>query len=78
MRSDMGSCRYFKGMRIDYPNNDTSKGSKKYVNCMKKLDVSTFVMKGYPPMSNMSSGDYSPNQQFSKAVLGPFEENIYI
>lgn len=78
MHSDMGSCRYFKGMRIDYPNNDTSKGSKKYVNCMKKLDVSTFVMKGYLPVSNIFSGDYPPNQQFSKAVLGPFEENFYI
>jgi len=37
-KNNSAAAKYFKGMKIDYPNNDTSKGSKKYVNCMKKLD----------------------------------------
>ncbi|KAK8201655.1 kinase-like domain-containing protein [Phyllosticta capitalensis] len=42
---DRGSSRnpaaqYFKGQKLDYPNSDTPKQSKKYVKAMKKLQVS--------------------------------------
>ncbi|KAF2756954.1 kinase-like protein [Pseudovirgaria hyperparasitica] len=41
-KSDKGSSRnpatsYFRGMKLDYPNGDTQKTSKKYVRAMKKL-----------------------------------------
>lgn len=34
------TLRYFKGQKLDYPNSDTPKQSKKYVKAMKKLQVS--------------------------------------
>jgi dual-specificity kinase len=39
-----GTCpltpsRYFKGARLDYPNAETTRASKKYVNAMKHLQV---------------------------------------
>jgi dual-specificity kinase len=33
------AARYFKQYKLDYPNNDTQKGSKKFVKAMKKLHV---------------------------------------
>lgn len=30
---------YFKGQKLDYPNNETPKTSRKYVRAMKKLNV---------------------------------------
>jgi dual-specificity kinase len=32
-------CSYFKGQKLDYPNNETPKTSRKYVRAMKKLNV---------------------------------------
>lgn len=37
--------RYFKRGRLDYPQPDTTRASRKFVKAMKKLDV------GYPPLS---------------------------
>ena len=33
------AARYFKNYKLDYPNNDINKASKKYVKAMKKLHV---------------------------------------
>lgn len=33
------AVRYFKNQKLDYPNADTQKGSKKFVKAMKKLHV---------------------------------------
>jgi hypothetical protein len=33
------AARYFKNYKLDYPNADTNKASKKYVKAMKKLPV---------------------------------------
>lgn len=33
------AARYFKNYKLDYPNTETSKASKKYVKAMKKLPV---------------------------------------
>ena len=35
------AARYFKNYKLDYPNNDINKASKKYVKAMKKLHVRT-------------------------------------
>ncbi|KAF8435522.1 kinase-like domain-containing protein [Terfezia claveryi] len=37
-RGNSTASKYFKGTKIDYPNHDTTRASKKYVSCMKKLD----------------------------------------
>ena len=38
--ADMSSAaRYFKNYKLDYPNAETNKASKKYVKAMKKLPV---------------------------------------
>ncbi|KAF8419339.1 kinase-like domain-containing protein [Tirmania nivea] len=37
-RGNSTAAKYFKGTKIDYPNHDTTRASKKYVSCMKKLD----------------------------------------
>jgi dual-specificity kinase len=34
------AARYFKNYKLDYPNTETQKGSKKFVKAMKKLHVS--------------------------------------
>lgn len=31
--------RYFKRLKLDYPNVDTTRGSKRFVRAMKNLDV---------------------------------------
>lgn len=33
------AARYFKNYKLDYPNTETNKASKKYVKAMKKLPV---------------------------------------
>lgn len=33
------AARYFKNYKLDYPNNEINKASKKYVKAMKKLHV---------------------------------------
>jgi hypothetical protein len=38
----MCAARYFKNHKLDYPNADTNKASKKYVKAMKKLPVRSF------------------------------------
>lgn len=35
------AARYFKNYKLDYPNAETNKASKKYVKAMKKLPVCT-------------------------------------
>ena len=35
--------RYFRSQKLDYPNAETSKASKKYVKAMKRLEVSLAV-----------------------------------
>ena len=37
------AARYFKNYKLDYPNADTNKASKKYVKAMKKLPVCSFT-----------------------------------
>jgi hypothetical protein len=37
------AARYFKNYKLDYPNADTNKASKKYVKAMKKLPVRSFT-----------------------------------
>ncbi|KAF8462910.1 kinase-like domain-containing protein [Kalaharituber pfeilii] len=37
-RGNSAAAKYFKGTKIDYPNPDTTRASRKYVQCMKKLD----------------------------------------
>lgn len=37
-RTNSPAAKFFKGTRIDYPNQETTRASKKYVQCMKKLD----------------------------------------
>lgn len=36
----LSASRYFKNYKLDYPNTETQKGSKKFVKAMKKLHVS--------------------------------------
>lgn len=36
------AARYFKNYKLDYPNAETNKASKKYVKAMKKLHVCVF------------------------------------
>jgi dual-specificity kinase len=31
-------CRYFKRLKLDYPNQDTTRGSRRFVKAMKHLD----------------------------------------
>ena len=38
-RALTGADRYFKGPRLDYPNEETTRASKKYVHAMKVLPV---------------------------------------
>lgn len=40
IRSLTFGIRYFKGQKLDYPNQDTPKASRKYVKAMKRLQVS--------------------------------------
>lgn len=40
MTDGHSAARYFKNYKLDYPNNDINKASKKYVKAMKKLHVS--------------------------------------
>jgi len=37
----LSAARYFKNYKLDYPNAETNKASKKYVKAMKKLPVRT-------------------------------------
>lgn len=69
------AARYFKNYKLDYPNADTNKASKKYVKAMKKLPVRLNALpsltvtnihrKQYPPTltlignSSISYGEYS-------------------
>lgn len=38
------AARYFKNYKLDYPNAETNKASKKYVKAMKKLPVRSFTI----------------------------------
>jgi hypothetical protein len=40
------AARYFKNYKLDYPNAETNKASKKYVKAMKKLPVRLVTMNG--------------------------------
>lgn len=37
--NESSAARYFKNYKLDYPNTETNKASKKYVKAMKKLPV---------------------------------------
>lgn len=37
--NNVSAARYFKNYKLDYPNTETQKGSKKFVKGMKKLHV---------------------------------------
>jgi hypothetical protein len=51
------STRYFCRSKIDYPNNDTTRASRKYVRAMKSLTVSALD----PTLSHKTPADFSRN-----------------
>lgn len=52
--------RYFRGSKLDYPNNETSKASKKYVKAMKPLPVCLFLPPSFFPFSQPLPLFFSP------------------
>ena len=63
-------ARFFtRGMKLDYPNKETSRASKKYVNAMKTLQVS------HSPLVHFLSSSTSASS-FSTFFFGPYNSNI--
>jgi hypothetical protein len=46
--NNTSAARYFKNYKLDYPNTETNKASKKYVKAMKKLPVLSALLYAWP------------------------------
>lgn len=69
------SNRYFRSKKLDYPGKETTKASKKYVNAMKALNVSSSddLMLS---LTNDCLGYNSPNNRFQPAVPRSVATNL--
>jgi len=78
------ATRYFKRTRLDYPTNETTRASRRFVKAMKKLHVRTAEQ---PPLrkwfqergtfADRPTGDYTTQREsIPETILGPFEEDI--
>lgn len=64
------AARYFKNYKLDYPNSETQKGSKKFVKAMKKLHVWTTALPGYLPDNvNPLQETIPPHTEFNRKFL---------
>ncbi len=75
--------RYFNRGKLDYPNHDTSKASKKYVKAMKSLSVSpitrlTFLLFYRPILGVLIfiTGSHPLKQPFQQTIPRPPSQNL--
>lgn len=74
-------CRYFNRGKLDYPNTDTTRASRKYVRAMKQLSVrarlSDHAFQMSVPLLTITLPGIHPNQyQFPPVVSGPFAADL--
>jgi dual-specificity kinase len=63
--------RYFKvrEKKLDYPNHETPKASKKYVRAMKRLEVCHRSLSASPPANSIFQDTITPHTEFNKQFL---------
>lgn len=69
--------RYFTRGKLDYPNSETTKASKKYVKAMKHLHVSSSSSYWYSD-ADSTAGNYSSQYHLQQAVPRSSTQDICI
>ena len=70
--------RFFtRGLKLDYPNQETSKASKKYVRAMKSLPVS-HSSRFVKAMAKQATGGHSRRYSVQQAVPRPSPPYLYL
>lgn len=63
------AAKFFARTKLDYPNNDTTRASRKYVKAMKHLNVSGTLSHVATPFSDLNSGIHYSNDSLQQATF---------
>ena len=61
-RNSTGANKYFKRLKLDYPQQETSRASRRFVKAMKKLEVSFAISLFHDPALTFNAANYSAKQ----------------